>query len=185
MNMTINLKELFEVNEHLNEKVVQKLLIALKSGHGNDFDYLKFKKSFLALKEMGMGEEIAIKSAFTTATTMGFTKEKLTENIRQYKVLLNTERTQFAQALKHQIAVNIDSKAIDISKLNDKKKINERKIIELKNQRQVIENEIAKLNQEIETNTAKIHHTRDQFKESYDYIIHIIEADEQKFNEIL
>lgn len=183
--MTINLNELFEVNGQLNDKVVQKLLAAIKSGHGSDFDYLKFKKSFLALKEMGIDEDTAIKSAFSTASTMGFTKEKLTENIQQFKALLYKEREQFAHALKNQIAIHIDTKSINIKKLTDLMAENERKIKALQDQRQVIEQEIAKLHQEIEVNTAKIHTTRDDFKESFDYIVQIIEQDEQRFTRIL
>lgn len=41
--MTINLKELFAVSEHMNDKVLMKLLNAIKDGQQKDFDYLKFK----------------------------------------------------------------------------------------------------------------------------------------------
>ncbi len=183
--MTIDLKSLFDIDHQQNEKVIEKLLIALKSGFGQEFDYIKFKKSYLSLIEMGMDADTAIKSAYMTASTMGFTKEKLIQNIALYKNLLIKEREQFVQALKHQISVNIDSKSIDIKNLVSKKEENERKIIELQNQRQIIDNEISKLQEQIASNTDKIHATRDQFKSSFDYIYDKLEQDESRFNIIL
>lgn len=177
--MTIDLKELFHTHPEINAKVVDKLLTALKSAFLTEFDYLRFKKSYLSLIEMGMDETTAMKSAFMTATTMGLTKDKLLDNIAYYKSVLYKEREQFAQALKHQIATHVDARTVEIQKLRDKKEENERKIIELQNQREVIESEILKISQEMETHTERIHSTRDQFRITFDYMHSVIEKDEQ------
>ena len=75
--MTLNLKELFSSTDDSNEKVLMKLLAAIKDGQSDQFDYLKFKMSHQALLKMGMDESTAAKSAFLTASTMGITKENL------------------------------------------------------------------------------------------------------------
>lgn len=41
--MTINLKELFDIKSEMNEKVLLKLLTAVKDGQQKDFDCLNFK----------------------------------------------------------------------------------------------------------------------------------------------
>ena len=74
--MTINLKDLFAVTSEMNEKVLLKLLTAIKDGQQKDFDYLKFKQSYKSLCQMGMDESTAAKSAFLTASTMGLTKSE-------------------------------------------------------------------------------------------------------------
>lgn len=183
--MTIDLNELFRSTPNLNDKVFQKLLAAIQSGHSAEFDYLKFKKSYLALKDMGMDEVTAMKSAFMTASTMGLTKEKLIHNVDHYKSLLLKEREQFAHALKHQISSNIDARTMAINKLQNVKEDNERKIIELQNQREIIDSEIDKINKDIEVSTQKIHSTRDQFKETFDFLFNVIEEDQSQFKSIL
>lgn len=183
--MTIDLKELFHITSQVNAKVAEKLLSALKSAFLSEFDYLKFKKSYMSLLEMGMDEMTAMKSAFMTASTMGLTKEKLLDNTAYYKSVLNKEREQFASALKHQISSNIDSRTMDIKKLMDKKEENERKITELQNQREVIDNEIRKINQDIELHTERIHTTRDNFKNTFDHLFSVIEKDEETIKNIL
>ena len=108
--MTINLKDLFGNAEGSNDKVLLKLLTAIKEGQQKDFDYLKFKQSYKSLCEMGMDESTASKSAFLTASTMGLTKDKLMLTVQHYKNILNREKEQFAVALKNQISNNIDAK---------------------------------------------------------------------------
>jgi hypothetical protein len=68
--MTIDLKELFQITSEINAKVADKLLAALKSAFLTEFDYLKFKKSYMSLLDLGMDEMTAMKSAFMTAATM-------------------------------------------------------------------------------------------------------------------
>ena len=148
--MTINLKDLFAVTSEMNEKVLLKLLTAIKDGQQKDFDYLKFKQSYKSLCQMGMDESTAAKSAFLTASTMGLTKDKLLNTVQHYKNLLNKEKEQFAVALKNQIANNIDAKALEINRLQERTEENKRKIQQLMDEQIIIESEIAKLRESAE-----------------------------------
>jgi chorismate mutase len=183
--MTINLKELFSASEKSNDKVLLKLLTAIKDGQQKEFDYLKFKQSYKSLCEMGMDEATASKSAFLTASTMGLTKEKLLLTVQHYKNILNKEKEQFALALKNQIANNIDSKTIEIKKLNDHIDENNRKILQLQKEQTIIEQEIASIKQTLDTSQTKIEETRNQFKSTFDMLYQEVEEDEMLYDRIL
>lgn len=183
--MTINLKELFGTDESMNDKVIMKLLTAIKDGQIKEFDYLKFKQSYKALCQLGMDEGTASKSAFLTASTMGLTKEKLLFTVQHYKNILNKEKEQFAVALKNQIASNIDAKALEINKFKEKIEDNQRKIQQMIAEKEVLEAEIVKLNQLMESSKTKIEETRDQFKLTFDKLYQEIEEDGRLYDQIL
>lgn len=183
--MTINLKELFNITESMNDKVVMKLLTALKDGQQKDFDYLKFKQSYKSLCELGMDESTAAKSAFLTASTMGLTKEKLMLTVQHYKNLLNKEKEQFAQALKNQIANNVDAKVLEANKLTSKIEENKVKIQQLIQEQGIIEAEIIKLQESAENSRIRIDETRQQFKSTFDVLYTEIQDDGTLYDGIL
>ncbi len=183
--MTINLKDLFTVSDLMNDKVLMKLLTAIKDGQQKDFDYLKFKQSYKALCALGMDEGTASKSAFLTASTMGLTKDKLLLTVQHYKNILNKEKEQFALALKNQIANNIDAKSLEVKKLEDKMEENKRKIAQLQKEQLLIEQEILQLKEVAETSRGKIEDTRDQFKTTFDLLYREIEEDGLLYDRIL
>ena len=183
--MTINLKDLFAVTSEMNEKVLLKLLTAIKDGQQKDFDYLKFKQSYKSLCQMGMDESTAAKSAFLTASTMGLTKDKLLNTVQHYKNLLNKEKEQFAVALKNQIANNIYAKSLEINRLQERTEENKRKIQQLMDEQIIIESEIAKLRESAELSKSKIEDTRDQFKNTFDILYAEIEEDGSLYDRIL
>lgn len=183
--MTINLKDLFGVIEGANDKVLMKLLTAIKDGQQKDFDYLKFKQSYKALCQMGMDESTAAKSAFLTASTMGLTKEKLMLTVQHYKNILNREKEDFAVALKNQIANNIDAKSLEVNRLTERIEENKRKIKQLIAEQEIIEAEIIKLKESADTSRIKIEDTRDQFKFTFDKLYTEIEEDGHLYDRVL
>jgi len=183
--MTLNLKDLFNVSEQMNDKVLMKLLTAVKDGQQKDFDYLKFKQSYKSLCQLGMDESTAAKSAFLTAATMGLTKEKLMLTVQHYKNILNKEKEQFAQALKNQIANNVDGKTIEIKRLQEKTEENIRKIAQLQKEQTIIEQEIQKLKDTADVSRLKIEDTRDQFKTTFDILYSEVEEDGLLYDSIL
>jgi hypothetical protein len=183
--MTINLKDLFASLDGRNDKVLMKLLTAIKDGQQKDFDYLKFKQSYKALCQMGMDESTAAKSAFLTAATMGLTKDKLLLTVQHYKNILNREKEQFAIALKNQIANNIDAKSLEVNRLTEKIEENKRKIKQLMMEQELIETEIIKLKEGADTSRVKIEDTRDQFKHTFDILYNEIEEDGLLYDRVL
>ncbi len=183
--MTINLKDLFQQTPENNDKVVLKLLTALKDGQEKDFDYIKFKQSYKNLLQMGMDEATAAKSAFVTASTMGITKDKLMTSVQHYKNILAREREQFAVALKNQIANNVDAKTLEINRLNERYQENIRKMEQLNREQEIIKQEVAKLEESSVGSLEKINETRDQFKITFDHIYGEIEEDGNLYEKII
>lgn len=183
--MTIHLKDLFEVSEQMNDKVLTKLLIAIKESQQKDFDYLKFKQSYKSLIDLGMDEATAAKSAFLTASTMGLTKDKLLQTVQYYKNVLHKEKEQFALALKNQVANNVDAKTIEIKRLHDKMEEHHRKILQMQKEQDVMTAQIKNLEEAAILSRQKIEETRDQFKATYDQLLTEIEVDGRLYDQIL
>jgi hypothetical protein len=183
--MTIDLRDLFGVATDANDKVLMKLLSALKENQIAEFDYLKFKQSYKSLCALGMNEATAAKSAFLTASTMGLTKDKLLTTVQHYKNIMTREKEQFAVALKNQISSNIDSKILEIKKYQEKIEENSRKILQLQKEQVQLEEHIRQLTETAEIAKGKIEDTRLQFKTVFDTLYTEIEEDGQLYDGIL
>jgi ACT domain-containing protein len=185
LNMTIELKKLFEVDENLNSKMVDTILKSIKENHEQGMDYIKFKQSIQNLMAMNMDEATSVKSAYATASTMGLNKEELIKSIYVYQGVIDKERDIFIDSLKNQIKLKIeDPKAeiIDISKkiANHQNEITKlQKEIELYNQKRVnVETEI---NQQEE----KIENIRKEFLIVYQSFTKNLEDDKNSFETLL
>lgn len=111
-------KSLFEA-EGLDERSLDFLTQAIERNNLPGFDYLEFKRAVYQLKNMEMDEATAYKSAFTTASTLGLTKDKLIETAGYYRNLVEKEQTQFAQALENQQATKVTGKQNEVTRLRD------------------------------------------------------------------
>ncbi|MBK9254477.1 MAG: hypothetical protein IPM42_03205 [Saprospiraceae bacterium] len=183
--MVINLKELFKSNSDFDEKVLMKLLIAIKENQTQDFDYLKFKQSYQSLQQIGMEASTAAKSAFLTASTMGLTKAKLMASANHYKSVLTKEKEAFANALKYQIATQIDGKKVEVQRLKEKIEENIRKIEQLNKENDIIQQKMTELEGNTELVNQKIVDTRDRFKSTFDSLYEEIEEDILLFDKFL
>jgi hypothetical protein len=183
--MYLDLKDLFDSKGQSNEKVFNKLLEAIKNNSIAEMDYLKFKKSYMSLCQLGMDESTAAKSAFVTAETMGFDKEKLFSSIHHYQNVLKKEKEAFAYALKNQITNNVESKQLEIKKLQDKKIDNIAKIEKLKDELSLLDEKIKGLDQDVKMSGEKIEDTRQQFVNSINILEEDILEDLQLFQRII
>ena len=175
--MTIDLKKLFGTVENSDNKFHTALLKALKSNASPEFDYLKFKQSVSSLEEMDMDKTIAVRSAFATASTMGLTKSKLLTSAKQYKKVLNSEKSKFAEALQNQMTVRVAKKKEDAIKLKEKISEYERKIIKMKEEMELYKQKIGNVDGEIQEAKSKIENTKNEFLTAYDSVTEIIEED--------
>ena len=183
--MTVDIRKLFQKEEALNEKMYTTLLESLVSHQQQGFDYLKFKVAVQSLRDMGMDTETSIKSAFATAATIGFTKDSLAKSLQEYKVVLEQERKKFAQAMKNQIANNVDAKRLEYESLQSKLEENQRMIEKLISENEIIKSNLTNWQAEIDQAQSRIENTRDDFKKTYDYIQSLIETDEDLYQTFL
>ncbi len=178
---TIDLKKIFEIPEELDRKSTDALVRAIKENYSKEFDYIKFVHSVNTMTAMDIDEETAFKSAFTTAKTMGFTKEKFRNSLREYAVVLKNQRENFADALKR----NRTEKLTDADKKNDslekKLKDNLAKIEKLKAENAVIKERLATADETIKKEREKLETITKNFVSSYEHFEAKLQNDLDKF----
>ncbi len=103
----------------LDDRSLEFLTQAIERNNLPGFDYFEFKRAVAQLKEMKMDEPTAYKSAFTTAATMGLTKEKLLETAAYYRDVVEKEQTQFTQALETQNTTKVAGRQTEVARLRD------------------------------------------------------------------
>ncbi len=180
--MNIDLNELFNSDKQLDEKSTMALLRAMVKSHNTGFDYLKFKQSIKSLQEMNIEESVSFKSAFTTASTLGLTKQKLLASANRYIGVLQSESESFTEALKAQIDKNVNSRESMIAQLEERIAENKAKIAQLEQEIQVYQKKIDNVDGDIESAQIKIDSTKERFRNSYVTITDIIKKDIELIN---
>lgn len=129
----ITTKSLF-ATEGLDDRSLEFLAQAIEKSNLPGFDYFEFKRAVAQLQEMKLDEPTAYKSAFTTATTMGLTKDKLIETAGYYRNVVEKELTQFTQALENQHATKVAGRQNEVARLKDQIERHKTEIERLKNE---------------------------------------------------
>ena len=183
--MQIDIRELFGDISQLDKKILQSLFEAIKDNHSKDFDYLKFKKSILNLQEMDIDESTSIKSAYSTATTMGLNKTGLIKSAKKYQSVLVKEKEVFAETLQRQMQSKVQSKIEEKEEVIKAIATHKRKIEQLTKEVQVFEKKLENVDHKVVAAKAKIATTRDKFVAAYDQIYGTVAADAEKWDNIL
>lgn len=76
---------------------------ALADADASDFSYLEFRLAVQRLTERGIDPASAYESVFTTAETIGVTRERLLDSARAYLRTLDAERDAFDAALEKRL----------------------------------------------------------------------------------
>ncbi|MCE7923498.1 MAG: hypothetical protein DYG98_10600 [Haliscomenobacteraceae bacterium CHB4] len=114
----VTTKSLFAA-EGLDERSLEFLANAIEKNNLPGFDYYEFKRAVVSLLQMKLDEATSHKSAFTTAATVGLTKEKLIETANYYKNIVEKEKEQFDKALENQNATKITARKEEVKRLRD------------------------------------------------------------------
>jgi len=184
--MTVKkLKAVFQNLENLDEKSVEFLLKAIDASNLPGFDYLEFKQSLNALQTLNMDEEIAMKSAYATGSTVGLTKVKLIKSAQHYRGVLQKEKEQFDAALQKQMFQRVEHKISEKTELAKKVQQYQEKITQLKVEIQKIEEKLGKADNEIKGAQLKIEGTKNKFETTFDALISQIDSDIDKLNNLL
>jgi|SRR5690625_3568430 len=179
--MSIDLIEIFDKQNKLDEKSRTFLLNAIKEHNQSGFDYLEYKQALIRLEEMELDPSLAIKSAFTTATTVGLTRDKLLDSAEYYLSILNNEYKQFKQALEKQMEARVHSREKQKSSLEKKRENIRKKIRELEKEEKEIVMKLEKMDAETEDARKKIEQTSDRFAETLNAITEKIQTDLELF----
>ncbi|MGB0931467.1 MAG: hypothetical protein ACPGVB_11855, partial [Chitinophagales bacterium] len=169
----------------ISEKYYNMLMKAIEVNNMDGFDYLEFKHSLTALKDIPIDEATKFQSAFATAATMGLTKEKLIHSADFYKKVLAKEKDSFRNELQKHIGGRLhksEARTNDLTQMIQKKSEQIKKLTEEINQHQV---ELDKTCKQIEGLKEKVHEERDSFITTYDHLLKQMDKDVQNINKYL
>lgn len=183
--MQIDLEKIFEVSPDVNEKMARLVIKSLSENIEDGMDYIRFKQSVQNLLAMNMDEATSIKSAFSTASTMGMTKEKLIRSISNYQLVVDKERDKFIETLKNQIQNQITSPSSSLKEIDDKIAENERKIGQLKQEIELYHKKKDQIKSDMEVAEDKIEKTRSEFLSVYESFSKNLEEDKNYFSSML
>lgn len=183
--MNNSIKKLFDPSDQLDPKSVEFLTNALASSTQQGFDYLKFKSSVQASKDLGLSDDMAIKTAFATASSIGLTKDKLIHSIELYSKVLSQEKQQFEAAMKNQMEKRVAARMDETEYLKSKILEYKDKIKELESNIASYESKVNSADSEIEQEKSKINSTQQRFVDAHHGFAETIAADLKLFKEIL
>ncbi|MCP4124497.1 MAG: hypothetical protein GY751_22360 [Bacteroidetes bacterium] len=168
-----------------DDKIINALFKALEDNNLNGFDYIEFKRSVKGLEKMVADEATRFKSAFSTASTMGVTLDKLVETASYYVKILDKERDQFVKAAGDQTTSLVENRKKEMQQMlkgmAEKKAMIEKLNKELKSS----EGRLQKLQEGIDTATVKIEETKKNFDVSFTHLKGQIQQDIEKMTNFL
>ena len=178
-----NLKELLNLSEDLDEKSTRLLLKAIKNSNQDGFDYLEFLVSIDKLKKMDMDEATAMKSAFSTASSFGLSREKLITSGGYYVSVLRREYDAFKDALNRQIETKIKGPEAHINKIRKEYDGIDKKIEDLKMKKALYEGELLKAEEKLNSARTALKERELKFNDTFNAIKSSIEAQIEKIKE--
>lgn len=181
----MNINDVFVKPEEVDDQSYQMLLKSLLKNNQEGFDYLEFMASIYKLRELDMDETTAMKSAYTTASTFGVTKQLLEQSALKYIQNIKTEYQGFRSALERQVQSKIIEPKDQINAWEKELGDIDVQIEKLQKKKILIQQRTEEINKEIVEEQGKLAHKEVLFKKSFDVLINKIENDIQKINQAL
>jgi chromosome segregation ATPase len=163
--------------EGADARSLEILVQAIEKNNLPGFDYFEFKRAVAALKEAGQDEATAYKSAFTTAATLGITKEKLIETASYYRNLLQKEQDNFKDALQHQTRTKVTQPQTELQRLQDQIERHRAEITRLQDEVAKYLEQVDATQASIKSETDKIANTQKGFESTLAAVQRIIDSD--------
>jgi chromosome segregation ATPase len=180
----VTTKSLFQA-EGLDDRSLDFLVQALERNNLQGFDYYEFKRAVYQLVQMQMEEATAYKSAFTTASTLGVTKEKLVETAAYYRDLLDKEKAQFAEALDKQMQTKVASKEAEVKRLRDQIERHKADIARLNDEMGGYLNQIEASETTVKAETEKLAKAKSSFEHTHAAVLLNIDRDVENLHKHL
>ncbi|MCC7505403.1 MAG: hypothetical protein IT259_08885 [Saprospiraceae bacterium] len=177
-------KSLFSA-EGLDDRSLEFLTAAIEKNNLPGFDYLEFKRAVVALKDLKLDEATAYKSAFTTASTLGLTKEKLTETAGYYRNVVAKEKEQFDQALEKQTASKVAARQDDIKRLRDQIERHKTEIARLQDEIAAYLKEAEQAESSVKLEGEKIEKSRGAFEKTHAALLLQIDRDIENIHKMI
>lgn len=177
-------KSLFAA-EGLDDRSLGFLTEAIEKNNLPGFDYFEFKRAVVALRELQLDEATAYKSAFTTASTLGLTKEKLAETAAYYRNVVAKEKEQFDQALEKQTAAKVAGRQEDVKRLRDQIERHKAEVTRLQDEIAAYLKEIEQAEAAVQLEGEKIEKHRSAFEKTHQALLTHLDRDIENIQKIL
>lgn len=177
-------KSLFAA-EGLDDRSLEFLASALEKNNLPGFDYFEFKRAVFNLLAMQLDEAIAYKSAFTTAATLGITKEKLIETAGYYKNLVGKEKERFDEALQNQNVVKVTAKQEEVKRLRDQIERHKAEIVRLQDEMGAYLTQIDLAETSVKAETEKLEKARTAFEFTHQAMLLQMDKDVENMHKFL
>lgn len=180
----VTTKTLFSA-EGLDERSLEFLSNAVEKNNLPGFDYFEFKRAVMALEQMKLDEATCFKSAFTTAATVGLTKDKLIETAGYYRNVLMKEKEHFDKALESQNDTKITSREQEIKRLRDQIERHKAEISRLQDEVAGYLNEIDQSETAVKQEAEKLEKTKSAFEQTHQSVLLQIDKDVERMHKYL
>ncbi len=169
----------------VDEKMVNFLLQAIEESNIPGFDYIEFRNSLAAMANNPIQEDQKYIAVFSTASTMGLTKDSLLKAIDHYQGVLDSKKKDFQTQVEQMTAR-------EVTKREDLKAAKEAEIQALLQQIQEAQAAIAakqqealEINAEIGRERLNIQQTSASFEATYNFVSGKLQNDKQKIDKYI
>lgn len=177
-------KSLFE-SDGLDDRSLEFLTQAIERNNLPGFDYLELKRAITQLQALKLDEATAYKSAFTTAATLGLTKEKLIETAGYYRNLVEKEQAEFSQALENQNSVKVTSRQKEVARLKDQIERHKTEIARLQDELAGYLNQVEQAETAAKTESDKLEKAKLAFEKTHQALLLQIDRDIEQMHKLL
>lgn len=183
--MSTEIKKTLGISDELDRKSADFLAAAVGRTLSKDFDYMKYRQSLNAMKDLNLDEATTFKSTFATARSMGVTKDSLVNSAKQYLSVLMNEKNQFDTALNNQVKERVGAKRDEVVKLQQRIEEMKQKIREFEGKIAEDQSKIDSADDDVESAKQKIQETKERFETAFQAFVDVINKDVERINQFL
>lgn len=171
--------------EGIDARSLEFIAQAIEKNNLPGFDYFEFKRAVAQLAEMKLDEATAHKSAFTTAATLGITKEKLIETAGYYRNIVEKEKEHFAQALENQTATKVAGRQQEVGRLRDQIERHKIEIARLQDEIASYLNQADAAEAAVKLESEKLEKSKTAFEKAHQSVLTNIDGDIERMHKHL
>jgi len=183
--MSTEVKKALGIGDSLDKKSADFLAAAIAKTMTREFDYIRYRQSLNAVRDLNLDEATSFKSSYAAAHAMGVTKSALVNSAQQYLSVLMNEKTQFDTALSNQVKERVGAKRDEVVKLQQRIEEMKQKIRELENRMSEFQNKIDTADDDVAAAKQKIQETQERFEAAFQTFVDIITKDIERINQFL
>ena len=172
-------------SEGVDSKSLEFIAQAIEKNNLPGFDYFEFKRAVAQLAEMKLDEATAYKSAFTTAATLGITKEKLIETAGYYRNIVEKEKEAFAKALENQTSTKVSARQQEVSRLRDQIERHKAEIARLQDEIGGYLNQADAAESAVKLESEKLEKSKTAFEKAHQSVLTAIDKDIEQLHKYL